>query len=245
MENFTGEGAYHAFFENRAALVMFNVTSNSTANTCITGMKNRVVVDFVSQEYTYIKEGDGVISLPGGSGERWAILLPQASLPAGEDGSAYSEDYQYTGTRGAVPAISSNGYLFEGINVTVNNAVPPTGAIKGRFTVDASGKQVFFSKGNLQYQALTDTYDADYSSNVLGEYSWGVLEAHGAVLLPAAGIRTYKNVDNMGTKCTYWSTSWYDHQKAYAVSVSSVYLTSGYVPDRDLGHSVRLVYDIE
>ena len=39
----------------------------------------------------------------------------------------------------------------------------PTGALPGKFTVDADGKQVFFSKGNLQ---------ATYHS-ATGSYSWG------------------------------------------------------------------------
>lgn len=34
----------------------------------------------------------------------------------------------------------------------------PVGALSGKFTVNASGKQVYFSAGNLQYQASTDTW---------------------------------------------------------------------------------------
>lgn len=40
---------------------------------------------------------------------------------------------------------------------TVKNAVP-TGALGGKFTVNASGGQVSFSQGNLQYQASTQTW---------------------------------------------------------------------------------------
>jgi hypothetical protein len=34
----------------------------------------------------------------------------------------------------------------------------PEGAVKGLFTINSSGSQVFFSKGNLQYKASTDTW---------------------------------------------------------------------------------------
>jgi hypothetical protein len=93
--------------------------------------------------------------LPAGSGEKWAILLPQEAMEAGEAGSAYSLDAAYTGTCGAVPAIYDNGFLTAGIAVSVtaevNPGEVPVGAISGKFTINANGDQVYFSKGNLQY----------------------------------------------------------------------------------------------
>jgi hypothetical protein len=35
---------------------------------------------------------------------------------------------------------------------------PPTGAIKGRFTINSDNEKVYFSQGNLQYQASTNTW---------------------------------------------------------------------------------------
>lgn len=37
-------------------------------------------------------------------------------------------------------------------------AAVPTGAINGKFTINANGDQVYFSQGNLQYQASTNTW---------------------------------------------------------------------------------------
>ena len=37
-------------------------------------------------------------------------------------------------------------------------AEAPTGAINGKFTINANGDQVYFSQGNLQYQASTNTW---------------------------------------------------------------------------------------
>ena len=38
------------------------------------------------------------------------------------------------------------------------NGDAPTGAIDGKFTINNSGDQVYFSQGNLQYQASTNTW---------------------------------------------------------------------------------------
>ncbi len=120
-ENYdSGATTYTAMLLNKCALVKFNVTTASEAATCITGMKNKVTVDFAENTLTHSQEGNGIITLPAGSGEKWAILLPQEAVEAGEDGTAYSEDGAFTGTRGAVPAIRNNGYLTMGIDIMVS-----------------------------------------------------------------------------------------------------------------------------
>ena len=155
-ESYTaGATTFTAHLLNKCALVKFNVTTSSEAATCITGMKNKVTVDFSTNTLTHSQEGTGIITLPAGSGEKWAILLPQNALEAGEASSAYSADGVYSGTRAAVPAITDNGYLTAGIDVTVTTEVNPgevpTGAICGKFTINENGDQVYFSQGNLQY----------------------------------------------------------------------------------------------
>jgi hypothetical protein len=169
-EDFTGEGTYHSFFQNKGALVMFNVTSGSDAPTWIEGdgIQNYVEIDFTNNTFSTSEAVSGAIKLPGGSGERWAILLPQNAVPAGGEGSAYTADNEYTGTRGAIPAISANGYLFEGIDVDVTVLAVPEGAIPAIFTVGAN-RRVHFSQGNLQYQATTDTWRfAEHQGDKIG-----------------------------------------------------------------------------
>ena len=150
-----GATSFTSHLLNKCALVKFDVTTSSSAATCITGFNNKVTVDFAENTVTPGKEGNGVIMLPAGSGERWAILLPQEAMEAGEAGSAYSEDGCYSGAYGAVPAILDNGYLTAGIEVNVTTEVNPgevpVGAISGKFTINANGDQVHFSQGNLQY----------------------------------------------------------------------------------------------
>lgn len=162
-ENYdSGATTYTAMLLNKCALVKFNVTTASEAATCITGMKNKVTVNFSENTLTHSQEGNGIITLPAGNGEKWAILLPQEAVETGEDGTAYSEDGAFTGTRGAVPSIIENGYQTAGIEVNVTTEVNPgevpVGAICGKFTINANGDQVYFSQGNLQYQASTNTW---------------------------------------------------------------------------------------
>lgn len=157
-ENYvSGATTFSAKLLNKCALVKFNVESASAAPISITGMNNKVAVDFSENTMAYSMEGTGVITLSAGAGqgERWAILLPQEAVEAGVAGSAYSTDGVYMGTRGAVQAITDNAYLSVGINVTVTTEVNPgevpVGAINGKFTINSNGDQVYFAQGNLQY----------------------------------------------------------------------------------------------
>ena len=152
-ENYvSGITAYSAHLLNKCALVKFNVTTPSNSPICITGMKNKVTVDFANNTLTPSQDGEGVIMLPAGSGEnveKWAILLPQEALEEGEEGSVYSEYGTYIGMRPAVPSITENGYFANGL-VILASSPAPTGAINGLFSVSET-QQVWFSRGNLQY----------------------------------------------------------------------------------------------
>ena len=122
-ENYvSGVTAYSAHLLNKCALVKFNVTTPSNSPICITGMKNKVSVDFTQNTMTPSKDGEGVIMLPAGSGEnveKWAILLPQETLEEGIEGSVYSVDEAFKGTHSVVPAITENGYFASGIEVVL------------------------------------------------------------------------------------------------------------------------------
>lgn len=154
-ENYSSSAyTYTAHLLNKCALVKFNVTTPSTTPIYITGMKNKVTVDFTQNTVTPSMDGDGDIVLCAGneeSFERWVILLPQAALEEGEEGTVHSKYGDYLGTRPAIPAITNNGYHVEGIELIVNTKNYPEGATNGLFTINANGDQVYFSKGNLQY----------------------------------------------------------------------------------------------
>lgn len=157
---------YSAILENKCALVKFSVTSDSADEICISGLNNKVTVDFSLGDngFSYGKVGNSVIRLNGGVGsyERWAILLPQTGINC----TAYSADYSYSGSVGDIIGshshingrIEANDYVTYGVSISMTapfNVLE--GAIKCLYSV-SSTKQVFFSQGNLQYQASTDTW---------------------------------------------------------------------------------------
>lgn len=161
-------------------------------------MRNRVTVDFSQNSVTPSIEGDGVIMLPAGSGnnvEKWAILLPQDAVMEGSDGSVYSEDAVYTGTRPAISSISENEYLTDGIAIiVVTHSGVPVGAINGLFSV-SSTKQVYFSKGNLQYIGSASTPYWQFAEN-----QWDYIGSFNG--------STFSNVDR---DLFGWGTSGYNH----------------------------------
>ena len=85
------------------------------------------------------------------------------------DGKTYTESGDYTYTLTNVAGCDSVVTL----HLTITNTPPPTvwenGVLPGKFSINADGDQVFFSQGNLQYQASTDTWRfAIYQYDMIG-----------------------------------------------------------------------------
>ena len=211
----SGVTTFTAHLLNKCALVKFNVTASSAVATCITGFNNKVIVDFFNNNLTNSQESNGVITLPAGNGEKWAILLPQDAMGAGSEGSAYSVNGAYTGTCGAVPTITDNAYLTVGIEVAVNTKVNlgevPSGAIGGLFSV-SDNQQVYFSQGNLQFNASTNTWR--FAENQWDYVGTQTPDSNGNV-----GGGTVDGGNNSNISQTYagwidlfgWGTSGYNH----------------------------------
>ena len=154
-----------AKLQNYCAIVKFNTTSIARVrDITITGMKNTVTVNFAAnnaatsvsgEPYTFSMSGEGDITLHAETkAERWAILLPQDEVT-----TATATAFGYvTPENFTVPEITSNSYLNEGVPVNLEYTLPQ-GAINGSaITINANGDQVYFSMGNLQYQASTNTW---------------------------------------------------------------------------------------
>ena len=129
-EDYHGDGAYTSVLKNKISIMKFDVTTPSTAAISITGMYNKVTVDFTDPSdendndngFRYVKDGEGVITMPGvasSGASTWAIVLPQ---PAMGEGVAYTSD-GYTGIRPAITTpITSNQYITSDFTMTVNTA---------------------------------------------------------------------------------------------------------------------------
>lgn len=223
-ESYTeGVTAFTAMLLNKCALVKFDVTTSSNAATCITGMNNKVTVNFAENTLTPSQEGAGLIKLAAGSGEKWAILLPQDAV--GEV-SAYSDDGEYTGTCASLPAITENAYLTTGIEVNITTEVSeiPVGAINGKFTINANGDQVYFSQGNLQYIGSAATPYWKFA-----DHQWDYF-----------GTTTGQNSDNPNVDRDLfgWGTSGWDNGNIFyqPYDTYNYYHDESYQYDEDMGY---------
>ncbi len=91
----------------------------------------------------------------------------------------------------------------------------------------------------------TNTGNASYDSNTISASQWNKLEQHGAVFLPAAGVRSGTNVFNVGAYGFYWSATYNNNDYSYSVYFYDSYLNAANGRDRRYGQSVRLVCDVE
>ena len=128
-EPYTGGGSYSAKLISKCSIMKFNVTTPSTAAICITGMKNKVTVNFATPtgsdngfSYSVNSEDGGLIKMPAKDGDNvtWAIVLPQSALSAGAESTAYTADNFYKGSRPAIAAITANQYINAGKALTIN-----------------------------------------------------------------------------------------------------------------------------
>ena len=228
-ENYvSGVTSYTGHLLNKCALVKFNVTTPSNSPICITGMKNKVTVDFTNNTLTPSQDGEGIIMLSAGSGEKWAILLPQQSLDEGEEGSVYSYGGNYSGIRPEMPTIVENGYFAESIAIQINTIVCPVGGIRGLFTINDTGKQVFFSQGNLQYlgSAIPPYWKfAEHQWDYLGSTT-GQNSDYETVDRDLFGWAT-SGYNHGGAAYQPWNTSTYDQYYAYGIWNYNLYDETG------------------
>jgi len=98
------------------------------------------------------------------------------------------------------------------------------------------------------YYSLSNTNNgsASFSSNVISSSDWtNNLQSHGAVFLPAAGLRNGTSVDYVHNNGLYWSASYYDSNNAQIVGFFNGLLYTDNWGYRYYGHSVRLVCPAE
>ena len=129
LEKYNGAGSYTATtLYNKCSIMKFIVTTGTNyANDPIriTGMNNKVTVDFAKPEasengfsYSVNTTDGGLIKMPSIDGENitWAIVLPQEALAAADD-AVYTNGYK--GNRPTIVAIERNTYYNSGVNLTI------------------------------------------------------------------------------------------------------------------------------
>ena len=106
-QDFNGAGSYTAQLHNQCALVQFTTNEIPVWTAVnISGMKNKVTVNFGSNSITPTGETGNIALHAKDATSRWAILLPQDAVTA----TATAIEYNPTGSV-SVPAINTNDYL--------------------------------------------------------------------------------------------------------------------------------------
>lgn len=166
--------SYSAVLQNKCALMKLNVTTSSSSPIIIKNMNHSVTIDLSKYDETdngftygqtfWTNDTYRDFVVPGGSGEKWLVVLPQDELAEGIEGSVYSEDGTYYGTRPAIPEIIPNTFNSDAIDIECTT-------LDDRFSI-SSKKKVWFSPGNLQYigSAATPYWKfADHQYDYLGD----------------------------------------------------------------------------
>ena len=193
---------------NKCSLMKFNVTTTSTAAICITGMKNKVTINFADPTaeddgFSYDMDDNGLITMPAKDENNvtWAIVLPQEALAAGEEGSAYTEGY--TGTRPAMEAIEMNKFLADGIALTVNTPAAPAVRLLSEATVADCG-MVVCADGHL-HPAKTAVPSGCTAVGILGKVTD---TGHGLILaLWDAEYQDWNTINGWNSVTTYAGTT--------------------------------------
>ena len=148
----------------------------------------------ISNSHVSAGSGLGVFSITI-SGLQASTTYHARAYATNEAGTAYGQDVEFT-------TLSGGG----------GNGNAPTGAIDGLFTINENGDQIYFSQGNLQYQASTNTWRfAENQWNFVGgvDYRdgtiWGNVFQNGVKCDNSLASSTYDGwIDLFG-----WATSGY------------------------------------
>lgn len=212
-------------FHNICALVKLNLKGTGTVKTITASADQSLCGEFTIQEngtdgyYAAIiptRDGAATVTLNCGDGvaltadaKAFYIALPQGEY----------DNLKFTVSNSDIAKVvtiaESNlvaGTLYaEEKEVELDAPVIPDGALSGKFTVNSSGKQVYFSKGNLQYRAVDGTAGnatatADLDNSVGG--TWRFAE-HQYETIGADNINKAQNydgwVDLINWGCSGWN----------------------------------------
>ena len=84
----------------------------------------------------------------------------------------------------------------------------------------------------------------NFSHNTYTAEQWSVMDAAGAVFLPAAGDRNDTQVEGAGNRGKYWSATSYNTDGGYGLYFDPSNFQMQHIGDKSLGRSVRLVQNV-
>ncbi len=164
-----GNATYGCTLLNKCGLVKFVPAKPTSETVEVGGMKTTATIDFANPGITPT-DATGKVTLYAESNEaKWAILLVQ-----GEVSTPTVTIDGYISTITSVPAVTENMYYTTGVSIAMSLPGVPEGAAGGtanarQFSVSGD-KHVWFSQGNLQYQATTNTWQfAEHQYDYVGD----------------------------------------------------------------------------
>lgn len=195
-----GTTAYGCMLENQCGLVKF-VPIPETPNTIrVSGMKTTATINFATPGITPTNTSGEVTLYSVNDSEKWAVLLPQNQV---ENTEVTVENENYGMKIEQVPPILNNMYYTTGVNIIMS---APTGAIRGLFTINDSGDQVFFSQGNLQYIGSAATPYWQFA-----EHQWDLIDHNNYSNLEDV----WDNSPNIDRDLFCWATSGWNCGNTY------------------------------
>ena len=123
--------------------------------------------------------------------------------------------------------------------------------LRGQATVNGMHGYILLPDAWQQPQGLTfRPQPNNWTTNTYTAEQWALMEAVGAVFLPAAGVRNYKEIQGIGEIGAYWSSTMYRQQGEGDVDAKSIYFTADKANANMFdtwhhGFSVRVVQDID
>jgi hypothetical protein len=85
--------------------------------------------------------------------------------------------------------------------------------------------------------------DTSYTTNVYNAANWAIMEAAGAVFLPAAGMRIGSATTNIGTIGNYWTASHVNGTTGYSFHIGASACGMQNTMTYSTGCSVRVVHE--
>lgn len=109
----------------------------------------------------------------------------------------------------------------------------------------------YYSLNNVNVTGGTSEIPTEFAANTISQSDWNNrLENHGAVFLPAAGVRVGNDTHdyscgNPGAKGRYWTSTWYASDRAVSLYFMKNLVRWNDFPYVSTGLSVRLVRNVD
>ena len=176
--DYTGGGTYSTTLLNKCALVEFTTNEiPTTTAVSISGMKNKLTVDFNGNTLTPSSEGTGSITLHTESTtSRWAILLPDGEVTTTATAEGYEESESFT-----IPAINNNDYWTQTNDKNISFTLTEAAATTITLTPSQIGDIFEGESKTINGITITTRYEEDGGSafleyNGVGEMYFGCAE---------------------------------------------------------------------